>query len=122
MAIECLSTKLYVPPVRLNVMPRPRLFDRLDPTTAIRLVLVSAAAGYGKTTLISSWLAEKKCPVGWLSLDENDNDPVRFLQYLIRALEPSIAGIELELPGLLQEMPSDALMNPLLSVIARQTG
>ncbi len=121
MATECLSTKLYIPPVRPNLMPRPRLFDRLVPTTTNRLVLVSAPAGYGKTTLISSWLAEIKCPVGWLSLDENDNDPVRFLQYLIRALEPSIDVGEMQLPGLLQETPSDALMNPILNAVAQHT-
>lgn len=121
MAIECLSTKLHVPPVRLNLMPRPRLFYRLVPTTANRLVLVSAPAGYGKTTLVSSWLAQNNCPAGWLSLDESDNDPVRFLQYLIRALEPSIVVGEAQSPGMLQEMRPGTLMNPFLIAIERQT-
>ncbi|MGE5264301.1 MAG: hypothetical protein ACM3S0_13040, partial [Acidobacteriota bacterium] len=121
MPIEFLTTKLYIPPVRPTLIPRPRLYDLLAPTTTNRLVLVSAPAGYGKTTLISSWLAENKCPVGWLSLDESDNDPVRFLQYLARGLAPIIPAIEIQSPGMLQELPPAALMNPILNAAAQQT-
>ena len=66
------------------------------------LILVSAPAGYGKTTLISSWLKERQIPSAWLSLDGGDNDPIRFLQYLIAALSPLSSGIEAEAPGMLQ--------------------
>lgn len=121
MPIEFLTTKLYVPPVRPTVIPRPRLYDRLVPTTANRLVLVSAPAGYGKTTLISNWLAETKCQVGWLSLDETDNDPVRFLQYLTRGLAQIIPAIEIPSPGMLQQVLSDAWMNLVINAMAQQT-
>ena len=122
MPIEFLSTKLYIPPVRPTLIPRPRLYDRLAPTNANRMVLISAPPGYGKTTLISSWLAENKCPACWLSLDESDNDPVRFLQYLTRGLAQIIPAIEIQSPGMLQEPPSDAWMNPILNAIALQAG
>ena len=122
MPIEFLSTKLYIPPVRPTLVPRPRLYDRLAPTNANRIVLVSAPAGYGKTTLISSWLAGNKCPACWLSLDESDNDPVRFLQYLTRGLAQIIPAAEIQAPGLLQEPDSDAWMNPLLNAVALQAG
>ncbi len=121
MPIEFLTTKLYIPPVRRSLISRPRLYARLVPTTANRLVLVSAPAGYGKTTLVSSWLAENKCPAAWLSLDESDNDPVRFLQYLTRGLAPIIPAVHIQSPGLLQEVPSDAWMNPIINAIAEQS-
>jgi LuxR family maltose regulon positive regulatory protein len=122
MPIEFLSTKLYIPPVRPTLMSRPRLYDRLAPTNANRLVLVSAPPGYGKTTLISSWLAENRCPACWLSLDESDNDPVRFLQYLTRGLAQIIPAMEIQSPGMLREPSSDAWMNPILNAIALQAG
>ncbi len=122
MPIEFLSTKLYIPPVRPTLIPRPRLYERLARTNGHRIVLVSAPAGYGKTTLVSSWLAENECPACWLSLDESDNDPVRFLQYLARGLAQIIPAIELQSPGMLQELPSDAWMNPILNAIALQAG
>ncbi len=122
MPIEFLSTKLYIPPVRPTLIPRPRLYERLARTNGHRIVLVSAPAGYGKTTLVSSWLAENECPACWLSLDESDNDPVRFLQYLARGLAQIIPAIEVQSPGMLQELPSDAWMNPILNAIALQAG
>ena len=67
-----------------------------------QLILVSAPAGYGKTTLVSSWLKEKKIPSAWLSLDGGDNDPIRFLQYLLAALVPIAPGIEDDAIGMLQ--------------------
>jgi LuxR family transcriptional regulator, maltose regulon positive regulatory protein len=120
MTIEFLSTKLYVPPVRPTLIPRPRLYQRLAPTETKRMVLVSAPAGYGKTTLISSWLAENKCSACWLSLDESDNDPVRFLQFLTRSLAQIIPAVEIQSPGMLHERPSDAWMSRTLNVIAQQ--
>ncbi len=66
------------------------------------LILVSAPAGYGKTTLVSSWLKETQIPSAWLSLDGGDNDPIRFLQYLLAALVPIAPAIEDDLFGMLQ--------------------
>ena len=80
-----LRTKLYIPSIRPNQIARPRLSDLLEGSLDRALILVSAPAGYGKTTLVSSWLKEKQIPSAWLSLDDNDNDPVRFIQYLFAA-------------------------------------
>ena len=93
MAAPLLTTKLYIPPVRPEVVPRPRLLERLNAGLDRKLTLVSAPAGYGKTTLISAWLHTADVPFAWLSLDEGDNDPVRFFTYLIAALQ----GIDVEI-------------------------
>jgi LuxR family maltose regulon positive regulatory protein len=81
-----LTTKLYPPPAPADVVPRPRLAEQLADTFGSRLTLVSAPAGYGKTTLLSEWIARSGLPVAWLSLDEGDNDPTRFWSYAIAAL------------------------------------
>ncbi|NOZ27804.1 MAG: AAA family ATPase [Chloroflexi bacterium] len=88
MTTPLLKTKLYIPPPRPNLVSRPRLFQRLDEGlhTGRRLTLVSAPAGSGKTTLVSEWISRVSLPVAWLSLDEGDNDPARFLAYCIAAL------------------------------------
>jgi LuxR family maltose regulon positive regulatory protein len=98
-----LSTKFYVPPVRSTLISRPRLLERLTHGLGGPLTLISAPAGYGKTTLVSSWLKEKKIPFAWISLDSGDNDPIRFLQYLIAAMAPFAPDVEAEAPGMLQE-------------------
>ena len=67
------------------------------------LTLVSAPAGYGKTTLVSSWLAESGVTTSWLSLDAGDNDPIRFLQYFLAALDAVVPGIRPDLMGVFQE-------------------
>jgi LuxR family maltose regulon positive regulatory protein len=97
-----LRTKFYVPPIRSTQIARQRLSDLINTGMEQSLILVSAPAGYGKTTLVSSWLKEKQIPSAWLSLDGGDNDPVRFLQYLITALSPLASGIEVEAYGMLQ--------------------
>jgi LuxR family maltose regulon positive regulatory protein len=92
-----LATKLYIPPIRPGLVSRPRLIQRLNAGLPMRdafshvLTLVSAPAGFGKTTLVSEWVqamggAIPPIAVAWLSLDEGDNDPARFLAYLIAAL------------------------------------
>ncbi len=97
-----LRTKLYIPPIRPDQIARPRLVDQINGGLDKTLILVSAPAGYGKTTLVSSWLSERKVSSAWLSLDAGDNDPVRFLQYLLTALLPAAPGIEHDLLGTLQ--------------------
>jgi LuxR family transcriptional regulator, maltose regulon positive regulatory protein len=97
-----LRTKFYVPLVRPSQIARPRLVNLLNAGLERALILVSAPAGYGKTTLVSGWLAETGIASAWLSLDENDNDPLRFLQYLVVALAPFAPGAEAEAPGMLQ--------------------
>jgi len=100
MTIPLLQTKFHVPPVRSNLVPRRHLIERLDEGLRLRhrLTLVSAPAGFGKTTLVSAWAASVGArhasprQVAWLSLDEGDNDPTRFLAYLAAALRT--VGVE----------------------------
>ena len=84
-----LQTKLFIPPTRPGLVSRPRLIERLDagPRSGRKLTLVSTPAGFGKTTLLSAWAASCGRPVAWLSLDEGDNDPARFLAYSVAALQ-----------------------------------
>ena len=95
MPAPILATKLYIPPSRRSVVLRPRLVERLNDGLAAgnRLTLVSAPAGFGKTTLVGEWVAGCGRPVAWLSLDEGDSDPSRFLTYLIAALQTVAPGI-----------------------------
>ncbi|MGZ6223688.1 MAG: AAA family ATPase, partial [Syntrophales bacterium] len=97
-----LRTKFYVPPVRSLQVARPRLIDQINAGLERALILISAPAGYGKTTLVSRWLKETKIASAWLSLDNGDNDPIRFLQYLLATLLPIAPGIENDLLGMLQ--------------------
>lgn len=82
-----LATKLYIPVPRTKVVRRPRLIDRLNEGLNRKLTLVSASAGFGKTTLVSEWVASCDRPVAWLSLDEGDIEPTRFLSHLVAALQ-----------------------------------
>ena len=88
MSEPILATKLYIPPSRSKIVLRPRLIERLTEglSASRKLTLVSAPAGFGKTTLVSEWVAGCDQKVAWLSLDEADNDPARFLTYLFSAL------------------------------------
>ena len=87
MAAPLLRTKIYLPPIRPQVVSRPRLIERLNARPECKLALVSAPAGFGKTTLVSEWLQQSGRPTAWLSLDRDDNDPTRFWQYVIAALQ-----------------------------------
>jgi len=116
-----LTTKLHIPPSRPALVSRPRLIERLNAGRHGKLTLVSAPAGFGKTTLVSTWLQNVSSPVGWLSLDENDNDPVRFVTYLVAALqqiEPTIGrGVEVMLQSSPTSAP-DALIGSLINDLA----
>jgi LuxR family maltose regulon positive regulatory protein len=89
MSTPILATKLYIPPSRPKVVLRPRLIERLNEglSASRKLTLISAPAGFGKTTLVSEWVAGCERPAAWLSLDEGDNDPASFLAYLVAALQ-----------------------------------
>jgi ATP/maltotriose-dependent transcriptional regulator MalT len=118
-----LLTKLYIPPPRPKIVLRPRLIERLNQGLApgCKLTLISASAGFGKTTLVSEWIASCERPAAWLSLDEGDNDPTHFLAYLVAALQtiaPKIGeGILVALQST-QPPPSEALLTTLLNEIA----
>lgn len=87
MNMPILATKLYIPPPRTRSVPRPRLIEQLNASLDRKLTLVSASVGFGKTTLVSEWVAGCGRTVAWLSLDEEDNDLTRFLTYLVAALQ-----------------------------------
>lgn len=87
MSASILTTKLYAPPSRANAVRRPRLMNLLNASAHSRLTLVSAPAGFGKTTLVSDWSLNAGKPVAWLSLDEQDASLPRFLVYLVTALQ-----------------------------------
>ena len=128
MSVPILATKLYIPPPRPKFVHRPRLIERLNEGLSLgcKLTLISASAGFGKTTLISEWLTDCGLPAAWLSLDEGDNDPIRFLTYFIAALQtiaPKIgrANIGEGMVALLQapQPPSiESILTTLLNEIA----
>ncbi|HEY2239716.1 MAG TPA: LuxR C-terminal-related transcriptional regulator [Streptosporangiaceae bacterium] len=81
-----LATKLHTPSPRPDLIPRPRLAERLDEGLACGLMLVCAPAGYGKTVLLADWARRGQRPVAWLSIDAGDNDPARFWRHAVAAL------------------------------------
>jgi len=118
---QILATKLYIPPPRPKIVPRPRLIERLNEGMQSKLTLLSAPAGFGKTTLVIEWIASCAWSVAWLSLDEADNDPARFISYLVAALQTIKPGIgESLLPALQgpQPLQIEALLTALLNEIA----
>jgi LuxR family maltose regulon positive regulatory protein len=123
MSTPLLSTKLFVPPLRPELVPRPRLIERLNAGMARKLTLVSAPAGYGKTTVLSEWIHQggmestPTLPVAWLSLDEADNDPTRFLSYLIGAAQSIVPHVGEDLLGMLKSPEPPRVETVLTSLI-----
>jgi ATP/maltotriose-dependent transcriptional regulator MalT len=89
MVDSLLNTKLFPPATHPNIVRRPRLIERLDVglNPGHRLTLISAPAGYGKTTLLSEWIASRPGRIAWLALDEHDNRAPHFWMYLIAAIQ-----------------------------------
>ena len=116
-----LLTKLYVPLPRPNSVHRPRLIERLNEGMHCKLTLISAPAGFGKTTLVSEWVADCERQIAWLSLDKGDNDPQRFLTYLVAALQtlaPKIGAGVLAALQSLQPPSIESILTVLLNEIA----
>jgi LuxR family maltose regulon positive regulatory protein len=90
---QLLKTKLYIPRRRPDLVARPRLTQRLQDGAWLKLTLVSAPAGFGKTTLLSEWIHQNDLRAAWISLDKADNDPRRFLSYLVAALQTVQPGL-----------------------------
>ncbi len=90
---QILATKLYAPRPRAHLVLRAHLIERLQQGVERPLTLISAPAGFGKTTLLAQWFMESGMPVAWVSLEAEDNDPTRFLSYLIAALQTLDAQI-----------------------------
>jgi LuxR family maltose regulon positive regulatory protein len=123
--IPLLATKLYTPRPRTQPVSRPQLAERLQEGMEGALMLISAPAGFGKTTVLAQWLAQSGMPTAWLSLEPEDNEPVRFLSYLIAALQtldPSIGVSALALLSSPQPAPAEIVLaqlaNDLLSLEA----
>jgi LuxR family maltose regulon positive regulatory protein len=101
MVTPILTTKLHIPSLGHNVVPRQRLLDRLDAALHCKLTVVSAPAGFGKTTLLGEWIrtfeagSAPPVKVAWISLDEGDNDPARFAAYLATAFQRADERIDL---------------------------
>src|SRR5215218_782769 len=120
MSAPILATKLYVPPPRPEAVPRPHLIGRLDEGLRRKLTLISAPAGFGKTTLTSEWVSDRQRPAAWLSLDERDNDPTRFLTYFVAALRTIAANVGEGVLGALgspQPPPTESILTTLLNEI-----
>ena len=136
---EILSTKLAPPRLRSPLVPRDQLLARLDEGLEHKLTLVSAPAGFGKTTLVAEWIERAHEPqknlersnlelsnsVAWVSLDSNDNDPVRFWRYFLtacNAFHPEISNTALKLLSGSQQPPFEAVLTAFINELARLSG
>ena len=127
MPAPLLETKLYVPRPRRGLVPRPRLIERLDRGAAATLLLVSAPAGFGKTTLLAAWLAAGPASptdnrsAAWLSLDRGDNDPGSFWTHVIAALRTAAPEVGARAVALL-EAPRPAPIRDVLTTLLNDLG
>jgi LuxR family maltose regulon positive regulatory protein len=115
-----LNTKLYIPPVRSDLVARPRLVERLESNIGRKLTLVSAPAGFGKTTLLSEWIHHQKRSAAWISLDKGDNDLARFFAYFISAFRIIEDALSEEAMALIEspQLPSiEVILTPLINSI-----
>ena len=118
-----LATKLNVPGLQPDLVPRPRLAQRLDEAQGRGLVLACAPAGYGKTVLLAEWARRGRHPVAWLSLDAGDNDPARFWRHTVAALDRVRPGISERMGPLLGPPPPpsfEPLVTALINEVAGQ--
>ena len=88
-----LRAKLHAPAINRNIIRREKLLEKLEHAKDGKLTLVTAPAGYGKTTAVLDWLGKCGLPYAWLSLDSRDNDPLTFWQYVCAALDGLTGGI-----------------------------
>lgn len=119
MALPLLQTKFYMPPLRPHLVQREHLLARLRGSAHYPVTLVSAPAGFGKTTLVSAWASQAAHPVTWLSLSDDDNDPLHYFTYLIATLRTHHAGLgETVLP--LLNAPQLPPLNALLTLLLHE--
>ncbi len=121
MSSPLLNTKLYVPRARPDLVLRSRLTEQLREGAWRPFTLISAPAGFGKTTLVSDWVRSNEWPSVWISLDEGDNDPAGFLSYLLTAIQGisiDIGKTALEAIQASQSPPIEAILTDLLNEIA----
>ena len=116
-----LASKLYVPQPRPDLVQRTHLIDRLNIGIHQKLTLISAPAGFGKTTLLSEWVSQSETPVAWISLDKGDVDSVHFIHYLVAALQSIQANLGKAALSMLrspQQPPIKSIMINLIKEIA----
>ena len=121
MIAPLLTTKIYKPPARSGQVQRPRLIETLNEGVSRKLVLISAPAGFGKTTVMSIWAENIGSPVAWLSLDPADNDLTRFLLYVIAALQsktPDVGQTAMALLHSTQKVPQETVLTVLINELA----
>ena len=120
-----IQNKLNRPPLPVDLVPRPRLIEWLNDRRGRPLTLVSAPAGYGKSTLISCWLESVDCPTAWLSLDTHDNELGGFLRYFLAAIQTIFPNAVPETQALLMATPLppiSAIANNLINELNQVEG
>jgi LuxR family maltose regulon positive regulatory protein len=120
MSIPLLGTKLYAPRTTGRLVPRPRLATRLQADAMPRLLLVSAPAGFGKSTMLAQLLHDRPT-TAWLSLDQGDNDPVTFWSYVVAALRSAVPGVGDDAAALL-DAPAPPMTTVLTSLVNELAG
>ncbi len=116
-----LTTKLTIPQSRVDLVPRPQLIARMQSELRRKLLIVVAPAGYGKTTLLSTWTAQSDIPVAWVSLDERDNEALRFWSYVLAAvdsLRPGTANAFLPLLSSSQALFEESFLTTFINMLA----
>src|SRR2546427_4231042 len=119
---QLLATKFFIPSSSHALIPRPRLIELLNTSLECPLTLVSAPAGFGKTTLLSTWeqsLSPERPRIAWVSLDEGDNEPVLFWMYVLTALDSQQPGLCTQLVTYLQTQQAPPLRSVLQTLINR---
>ncbi len=119
--VQILSTKVAIPRPGSHQLARPHLLTRLHLVQEYPFTLVSAPAGFGKTTLLSSWAAQSSYPVAWVSLDVNDNDATRFWTYVFAALntvQPNVGDAASSLLHSPQPPPIESILATLINALA----
>ena len=120
-----IRTKLRLPFTRAALVPRPRLRTRIMEGLRGPLTLITAPAGFGKTTLVASCIASCGLPAAWLSLDKNDNQAGRFLGYLVAALhgvDNRIGSDAAQLVAKMQQAPPEAVLTSLINDLDATAG